>query len=213
VRGPRWVTACLLLLVALISVSAGAALGRTGNTPEGACSAVLSAGVHRACRSGASAAWGIGGASGRSASSPICGPGALAPLGLLKGRVFVKSVGDESLPRLNILWRGSALPRGCQGMGFRRSIAVAVRIKTRFSHGFIPIGRGDRLRQWLTFDRKSSAQGFTVTVAEGLVFRERLGCIQKALGRARYRLIRNDGSVARQIVRPFPLIGARCPTP
>jgi hypothetical protein len=142
---------------------------------------------------------------GSGESHESCTEVGLAPFPTLSGRVLIASEGGDSSPRLIIRWRPQALPTACVRAGLHRTVSVQVRLKTSGSHGLIPIGRGHGRRQWLTVDRSPNREGLQRAVGLGLIFAEPLGCIEKVVGLARYRLTNSDRSVhAQRIVKFVP---------
>ena len=137
---------------------------------------------------------------------------ALAPLPLLDGKLSLVERGGFSNPRLKVRWKAPALPASCVRAGLRRSLAVQVRFKSSGSHGvFIAIGHGHGVHQWLTFDRSPKADRRPrSSLASAPVFSESLGCVEKVIGLARYRLVDSKGHVVGQKVRPYTPIAPLC---
>jgi hypothetical protein len=141
---------------------------------------------------------------GAAPSSPRneCVEAGTAPLPALSGRAFIENRSGFSNPRLAIRWRSGQMPAGCEGH-LRRSVAVAVRLRTSNGHAAITIGRGHRELNWLTFIEGFKPEPSGRAGAVGMVFSRPLGCIRRVIGLVRYEVSDPKGHLLGRRVAPF----------
>jgi hypothetical protein len=108
-----------------------------------------------------------------SAPRQECVEAGIAPLPALSGRAFIENRSGFSNPRLAIRWRSGHMPAGCEGR-FRRTVAVAVRLRTSNGDAAITIGRGHRELDWLTFIEGFKPEPPGRAGAVGMVFSQPL---------------------------------------
>jgi hypothetical protein len=134
----------------------------------------------------------------------------LQPLPLLKGHVVLTRAAGFTMPQLVVHFRTPALPKPCEGH-FRRSVAVSVGLKLRGRPGLLPTGQAHGAVQWLTILRGFKAEGPVRVAGLGHDFGESLPCIERIVGKVRYRVTDADGRLLGRRIAPYRPYFGHCP--